>query len=50
MHFGAGTAATIAPIIQIGYRDKYINCRPWKEETLSANIKEDVDKHQSWAP
>ncbi|MES2799487.1 MAG: branched-chain amino acid aminotransferase [Bacteroidota bacterium] len=41
--FGAGTAATIAPIAEIGYRDEVLKLPPVEGRTLSTKIKNYLD-------
>ncbi len=41
--FGAGTAATIAPIVEIGYRDERIQLAPLESRTISQKIKNYLD-------
>lgn len=42
--FGAGTAATIAPIIQIGYRDEIFTLPALESRTISLKIKKYIDE------
>jgi len=41
--FGAGTAATIAPIVKIGYRDEILNLPAIETRTISNRIKNYLD-------
>lgn len=41
--FGAGTAATIAPIAGIGYKDNYYSLPPVEGRTVSAHLKRELD-------
>jgi branched-chain amino acid aminotransferase len=41
--FGAGTAATIAPIIEIGFREERLQLAPLESRTISSKIKNYLD-------
>jgi branched-chain amino acid aminotransferase len=41
--FGAGTAATIAPIIKIGFRDEILELPPVETRVISTKIKNYLD-------
>lgn len=41
--FGAGTAATIAPIVKIGFRDEVLELPPVESHVISAKIKNYLD-------
>lgn len=47
--FGAGTAATIAPIAMIGYRDQKITLPPLESREISIRIKAHLDNLKSGA-
>jgi branched-chain amino acid aminotransferase len=41
--FGAGTAATIAPIVKIGFRDEVLELPPVESHVISTKIKNYLD-------